>query len=180
MAPQNDAQRLPMAMPPPQWCAPPRRTQRRSPPAAANLPTLASRGCARAVWRSFYYSSQNVVSEFSWFVWTLATCGPGFRRCIDEYEPDMVISLHPLCQNLPLHILRKERRADTPFVTVCTDLGSCHPGWFRKEVDAAYVPSDAIRQTALKRGVAEHKIRHYGRARAPERRPLRARALQSS
>ena len=51
---------------------------------------------------------------------------------------DMVISVHPLCQSLPLAIMnyldtngssRKEGRT-TPFVTVVTDLGGAHKTWF--------------------------------------------------
>ena len=33
-----------------------------------------------------------------------AQCGAGFKRCIGAYDPDMVVSLHPLCQNLPLKV----------------------------------------------------------------------------
>ena len=31
-------------------------------------------------------------------------CGGGFKQCIGSYDPDMVVSLHPLCQNLPLKV----------------------------------------------------------------------------
>ena len=51
---------------------------------------------------------------------------------------DMVVSVHPLTQDIPLKILndvdsngksRKEGRI-TPFATVVTDLGGAHPTWF--------------------------------------------------
>ena len=51
---------------------------------------------------------------------------------------DMVISVHPLCQDLPLKILNyidsegesREEGRTTPFATVVTDLGGAHPTWF--------------------------------------------------
>jgi 1,2-diacylglycerol 3-beta-galactosyltransferase len=51
---------------------------------------------------------------------------------------DMVVSVHPLTQDIPLRILnfldsngqsRTEGRK-TPFVTIVTDLGGAHPTWF--------------------------------------------------
>ena len=51
---------------------------------------------------------------------------------------DMVVSVHPLTQDIPLKILnyvdsggksRAEGRT-TPFATVVTDLGGAHPTWF--------------------------------------------------
>jgi 1,2-diacylglycerol 3-beta-galactosyltransferase len=52
---------------------------------------------------------------------------------------DMIVSVHPLCQDIPLKALSyldsdgksKETNArKTPFVTVVTDLGGAHPTWF--------------------------------------------------
>ena len=53
---------------------------------------------------------------------------------------DMVISVHPLCQDETLKILAYldsdgkskdgRERTKTPFVTVVTDLGGAHPTWF--------------------------------------------------
>ena len=69
-----------------------------------------------------------------------AFCFEPFERCMkrnpldvekDDVRADMVVSVHPLCQDLPLKILasldtngrsRSEGRT-TPFVTVVTDLG---------------------------------------------------------
>ncbi len=52
----------------------------------------------------------------------------------------MVISVHPLCQDIPLKVLSHldsdgETRNPlvarlTPFVTVVTDLGGAHPTWY--------------------------------------------------
>ena len=83
---------------------------------------------------------------------------------------DMVVSVHPLCQELPLKILnsldtngasRKEGRR-TPFVTVVTDLGGAHPTWFNPGVDKCFVPSDVLKNAAIDRNVKENQIVQYG------------------
>jgi 1,2-diacylglycerol 3-beta-galactosyltransferase len=107
------------------------------------------------------------------------TCFEPFQRCLtrdpmniesNNKRADMVISVHPLCQDLPLKILnsldtkgasRKEGRT-TPFVTVVTDLGGAHPTWFNDGVDKCFVPSDVLKNAALDRSVKEHKIVQYG------------------
>lgn len=72
-------------------------------------------------------------------------CFGAFARCLDRpscsttKRADMVVSVHPLCQDLPLKILssldsegatRAPDARTTPFVTVVTDLGGAHPTWF--------------------------------------------------
>mmetsp|Transcript_23859 Transcript_23859/g.94622 ORF Transcript_23859/g.94622 Transcript_23859/m.94622 type:complete len:639 (+) Transcript_23859:142-2058(+) len=156
---------------------------------------------------------------------SLAQCYQQFREAVEERWPvDLVVSVHPLCQTIPLRVLNDldadddDRRAlferddaddtstaeglvaamaktparavdavarlgaaawnrlglppvlrvgrttgrTTPFVTVVTDLGSAHPTWFHKRVDACFVPSDAVRKVARRVGVPEHKIRQHG------------------
>lgn len=114
-------------------------------------------------WRAMYFVS--VVFEVPWAIETRVRCGRKFRRYIQDYDPDMVVSLHPLCQHLPLTILKRQERETgrrIPFATVCTDLGGAHPGWFHRDADACYVPSDAVRAVAKSRGVVEGKIRQFG------------------
>ncbi|EJK46968.1 hypothetical protein THAOC_34337, partial [Thalassiosira oceanica] len=89
-------------------------------------------------------------------------CFEPFKQCMtrnpmdvrrNDKRADMVVSVHPLCQDLPLKILNEldSNRASrsygrkTPFVTVVTDLGGAHP-------------TDA----ALARSVKEGKIVQYG------------------
>jgi 1,2-diacylglycerol 3-beta-galactosyltransferase len=83
---------------------------------------------------------------------------------------DMVVSVHPLTQDIPLRILnfldsdgksRNEGRT-TPFATVVTDLGGAHPTWFNPGVDSCFVPSDALYQCALDRKVRPEQIVQHG------------------
>jgi 1,2-diacylglycerol 3-beta-galactosyltransferase len=92
------------------------------------------------------------------------SCGTGKRA-------DMVISVHPLCQDLPLRILaeldtdgktRDISAKSTPFCTVVTDLGGAHPTWFHCGVDKCFVPSDVLYAQARDRGLAASQIVQHG------------------
>jgi len=107
------------------------------------------------------------------------TCFGAFEECLtrnpidiarNDRRADMVVSVHPLCQDLPLKILnsldtngasRTEGRT-TPFATVVTDLGGAHPTWFNDGVDKCFVPSDVLKNAALDRSVKLDKIVQYG------------------
>ena len=67
-------------------------------------------------------------------------CATAFQECIKSYQPDAVISVHPLCQDVPLRVLKSlgNGKRKIPFVTVVTDLGGAHPTWFHKGVDRYY------------------------------------------
>lgn len=111
------------------------------------------------LWRFMYHTSP--LYEHPWALITRLTCGASFKRCIGEYDPDLVISLHPLCQHLPLHLTRRFH-SGVPFATVCTDLASAHGSWFVKGLDACFVASDEVRHIAERRGVDSTIIRQHG------------------
>lgn len=58
-------------------------------------------------------------------------CHARFRTLIEDSDPDLVISVHPLCQDVPMRVMKKMGggRREIPFVTVVTDLGGAHPTW---------------------------------------------------
>jgi len=103
-------------------------------------------------------------------------CFEPFKDCMNRpscdtsKRADMVVSVHPLTQDIPLRILnfldsdgksRSEGRT-TPFVTVVTDLGGAHPTWFNPGADKCFVPSDALYQSALDRQVRPEQIVQHG------------------
>lgn len=48
-----------------------------------------------------------------------------------KYQPDIIISVHPLMQHVPLRVLRAKGLLDKiVFTTVVTDLSTCHPTWY--------------------------------------------------
>eukprot|EP00903_Cladosiphon_okamuranus_P013632 g12696.t1 len=87
-----------------------------------------------------------------------------FRSALEEYDPDLVVSVHPLCQEIPLRVMKKMGGGsrDVPFVTVVTDLGGAHPTWFHRDVDACFVPSDRLAALAQKCGLSPGQIRLHG------------------
>jgi len=97
--------------------------------------------------------------------WTNFKCNKPFKTFIEESEADMIISVHPLCQFIPLRVLRSLRKTSekkVPFVTVVTDLASAHPTWFHKDVDKCFVATSELAKMARHHGVAEDKISVHG------------------
>lgn len=105
-----------------------------------------------------------------------AFCFNSFKDCMardscsTDKRADMVVSVHPLTQDIPLKILHhldsngKSRTSGrtTPFATVVTDLGGAHPTWFNPGVDTCFVPSDALNEAARQRNVKLEQITQYG------------------
>jgi 1,2-diacylglycerol 3-beta-galactosyltransferase len=87
-----------------------------------------------------------------------------FEACFAAEQPSLVVSMHPLLQDLPLKALAKlgQGTRRVPFVTVVTDLGSAHPHWFDKRVDRCFVPSETLRAAAKRRGLTDAQLRMYG------------------
>eukprot|EP00633_Aureoumbra_lagunensis_P002748 CAMPEP_0197290352 /NCGR_PEP_ID=MMETSP0890-20130614/7574_1 /TAXON_ID=44058 ORGANISM="Aureoumbra lagunensis, Strain CCMP1510" /NCGR_SAMPLE_ID=MMETSP0890 /ASSEMBLY_ACC=CAM_ASM_000533 /LENGTH=429 /DNA_ID=CAMNT_0042762301 /DNA_START=315 /DNA_END=1604 /DNA_ORIENTATION=+ len=117
----------------------------------------------RALWSYARFPLTRRVQEFS----ARVQCFDDFEKAFRDREPlDAVVSVHPLCQTLPLRVVRKldkeQNRPETPFVTVVTDLASAHPTWFHKDVDACFVPSDAVAKIAKKVGLQDEKIKQHG------------------
>jgi 1,2-diacylglycerol 3-beta-galactosyltransferase len=97
------------------------------------------------------------------------TCYSKFKTAIENVNPDFVISVHPLTQLMPISIVKElnkkriyENKLKIPFITIVTDLGSAHPTWFDKRVDAIYVPSEAVKKLAIKYGISKNKILFKG------------------
>lgn len=117
------------------------------------------------LWRGFYAYGTFPLTRRITELWSWRTCYKPFTKAIRAANPDFVVSVHPLCQLMPITIIEdinRERaakeKAKIPFVTIVTDLGGAHNTWFDNRADAYYVPSDAVRNLALKNGVESQKI----------------------
>ena len=91
----------------------------------------------------------------------------GFETCIREHAPDVVVSMHPLCQAAPIKVLRTMERSGgvprkVPFVTVVTDLATPHPLWLHAGSDLCFVPSRAFEVAAKRRGLTSNQMRLHG------------------
>jgi 1,2-diacylglycerol 3-beta-galactosyltransferase len=83
------------------------------------------------------------------------------RDTLNQYDPDVIINTFPLFQ-APLGALFKVNGRRVPMITVVTDLISVHKIWFNNNADALVVPTEEVRQLALKAGVDENKIHVFG------------------
>jgi len=82
-------------------------------------------------------------------------------RAFRQYDPDLIISVHPLMQDIPLRILQR-MQYDVPFVTVVTDLVKVHPTWLHRDVTLCFVPTEEVYQQALQAGLRAEQVRRYG------------------
>ena len=77
------------------------------------------------------------------------------------FQPDLIISVHPLVQEFTLYTLKQTKRR-IPFVTVVTDLATAHPLWFHPDVDACYVASKEAYARARRGGLRPKQLYLYG------------------
>ncbi|EED88597.1 monogalactosyldiacylglycerol synthase, partial [Thalassiosira pseudonana CCMP1335] len=113
-------------------------------------------------WKLVYNVSNTRAYEMVADVHMKSAMERAVRKRIQKYNPDVVVSVHPLMTNVPVLAcsnLSKETGRHLPIFTVCTDLGSAHSMWFANGVEKLFVASEAIKQLAMQRGkVPEDKI----------------------
>jgi len=76
--------------------------------------------------------------------------------------PDLVVSVHPIINHIPLRVLRNTLKIDVPYVTVVTDMVTAHPTWFCRKADYCIVPTEAARQRALRYGMRPDRVEVVG------------------
>ncbi len=93
-------------------------------------------------------------------------CEPLYRERLRdlfiEYQPDVIVSVHPLLNHAALRARDDARMQRIPVVTVITDLGKVHESWLVPEADAVVVPAREVYQRALSRGVPPARLRLLG------------------
>jgi len=106
-------------------------------------------------WRFLYHFTNTSPYLFLTDTHSWLLCERKIRKTIESYNPDVIVSVHPTMQNVPLISTRKIAKKLgklIPFITVVTDFGSGHCHWFHRGVDKVYVASDRIRRLARRRG----------------------------
>jgi len=117
------------------------------------------------LWRACWAYARFPVTRGIQEIAARISCYDHFEKAIADREPDLIVSVHPLTQSIPLRVKDKmdERKGTkTPFVTVVTDLASAHPTWFHKKVDKCFVPSENVKKLAKKVGLTEEKLIQHG------------------
>ncbi|CAI0376642.1 unnamed protein product [Linum tenue] len=115
------------------------------------------------LWKMTYYASAPRLIHQSNFAATSTFIAREVAKGLMKYQPDIIISVHPLMQHVPLRILRaKGLLQKIVFTTVITDLSTCHPTWFHKLVTRCYCPSTEVAKRALKAGLQPPQIKVFG------------------
>lgn len=113
-------------------------------------------------WKLVYSVSNSRAFEMLADAHLKLMCERAVRRSIKSYDPDVVISVHPLMTNVPVLSCSKisnETGKHLPIFTVVTDLGSAHCLWFANGVEKMFVGSEQVKELAQVRGkVPEEKI----------------------
>ncbi|GLT29583.1 hypothetical protein SLA2020_237530 [Shorea laevis] len=116
-----------------------------------------------SLWKMTYYVSAPRVVHQSNFAATSTFIAREVAKGLMKYQPDIIISVHPLMQHVPLRILRAKGLLNKiVFTTVVTDLCTCHPTWFHKLVTRCYCPTTEVEKRALKAGLKHSQIKVYG------------------
>ncbi|HVA33046.1 MAG TPA: hypothetical protein VNG31_02790, partial [Candidatus Baltobacteraceae bacterium] len=93
-------------------------------------------------------------------------CEPLYRERLRDlfigYQPDVIISVHPLLNHAALRARADAHMQHVPVVTVITDLGKVHESWLVAEADAVVVPAREVYARALSRGVPPSRLRLLG------------------
>ena len=111
--------------------------------------------CHPQQWKLVYNVSNTRAYEMLADVHMKSAMEKAVRRRILSYDPDVVVSVHPLMTNVPVLAcsnINRDTGKHLPIFTVCTDLGSAHSFWFANGVERLFVASDAIRDLAINRG----------------------------
>lgn len=117
-------------------------------------------------WRVFYHLSNLSLVNSLVSLHSTWACEQKIRKRIESYNPDVVISVHPTMQHVPILACRNISLAQgrhIPFFTVVTDLASAHVTWFERGVDKIYVASDSLHNVARHRAsIPERNIVRTG------------------
>ncbi|HZY99264.1 MAG TPA: glycosyltransferase [Candidatus Baltobacteraceae bacterium] len=93
-------------------------------------------------------------------------CEPLYRERLRDlfisYQPDVIISVHPLLNHAALRARADAHMQHVPVITVITDLGKVHESWLVAEADAVVVPAREVYSRALSRGVSPARLRLLG------------------
>ncbi|MGZ3498494.1 MAG: MGDG synthase family glycosyltransferase [Vulcanimicrobiaceae bacterium] len=93
-------------------------------------------------------------------------CEPLYRERLRDlfmaYQPDVIVSVHPLLNHAALRARADAKMLHVPIVTVITDLGKVHESWLTPEADAVVVPAREVYERALSRGVRPSRLRMLG------------------
>jgi 1,2-diacylglycerol 3-beta-galactosyltransferase len=116
---------------------------------------------SRRAWGALYHSSNTQAT----FAAIRAVFGPGVRKVLrqllEQRDPDVVLSVHPLLNHIAHQAIRKSGRPRA-LMTVITDLVDFHRGWTFSQADLVVAPTEGARRVALRRRVPPDRVKLLG------------------
>lgn len=118
------------------------------------------------MWRILYFLSNPRFMHGSGMAMAATICYDRVSECIELYNPDLIISVHPLMQHVPMRVLidRMRRGVQKPiaFATVVTDFTTCHNSWFHPGVTQCFVPTEFCADLARRMNLKDDQITVHG------------------
>jgi len=84
-----------------------------------------------------------------------------FRKILKEFNPDLIISTYPIFM-APLKVILQSQKKKIPMITVVTDLVTVHQVWFNDGATLCTVPTEGVREKALKAGLKPEQVINCG------------------
>ncbi|MCB0129282.1 MAG: hypothetical protein KDD78_00475 [Caldilineaceae bacterium] len=109
------------------------------------------------LWRTLWQVTQHPQTDTTLAPAVSRLLYGALQRTFTAFQPDLVLSVHPLVQHISLYALQRSGLT-CPFVTVVTDLVSPHTSWFHPAVTHCFVAGQDAYQRGLACGVPAPKL----------------------
>ena len=113
------------------------------------------------LWRLLFQATDEPITAATLNRMAARVLGQSITQAFTRFQPDLVISVHPLVQYLSMRAF-KVLRLQIPFVTVVTDLATVHPAWFHPRANLCFIPSQEAYAAARKARLRPEQIRQHG------------------
>lgn len=115
------------------------------------------------LWKATFHGTAPRFVHQPHFAFTSVFIARKVMRGLLKHRPDVIVSVHPLMQHVPIRLLKaRGLLKKIPFTTVVTDLSTGHPTWFHRLVTRCYCPSKEVAERALRAGLKPSQIRVFG------------------
>jgi 1,2-diacylglycerol 3-beta-galactosyltransferase len=118
---------------------------------------------ARWLWGGLYHATNSLPAMSLLERSLLRMVSPGMKRLLSTFDPDVVVSFHPLLNHIAVRLARRGLRR-VPVVTVITDLVDVHASWACADVDAVVVPSPGGFERCRRAGIPASRCHAIGLA----------------
>jgi 1,2-diacylglycerol 3-beta-galactosyltransferase len=113
------------------------------------------------LWKAFWLLEHQPELVDAFLQSTYPLVAPGLLKLFRSQKPDVIVSVHPLLNLLPLLVL-KRAKLDIPFVTVVTDMVKGYHTWYDRRANLCLVPTKLAGQHALSLGFPADRIEVVG------------------